>query len=456
MQITCQTSPPRKHVIIGGGITALNLAFQLQRRYSHRIQITLIEKAALGGYLQTDCYGDFLFERGPHSCRTSGGGAHVLELLETLGMQEQLLHAHNAHHRYLYMHRTLFALPRQPIKWLFSPLMRSSLPGLLTEWSARSCTQEESVHAWTLRRLGQKTAEHLIDPMMRGIFAGDSKQLSMQACFPELVAKERSYGSLTRALLFSPFQGKAPGRLYSPWVQSQRSHGIFTLQGGWKQLVEALTARLASTVILCAQSEVLALEPMEGKEKIRIIMAGKPIEADVVHLTTPAHTAARLLKMSAPQAAFHLDQIPFNGVLIAHVGFKCACLPYKGFGYLIPTWEDRELLGVVWDSSIFPQQNQHPDHTRLTIMLHPDTVDPEQKVYEALKVHLKITTKPDVLQFHLLKNAIAQYTLGHIERVQNAKAALAQTMPNLHLLGSSYDGISLPACVTAAHQAVWE
>lgn len=449
---------PPNHVIIGGGMTALNLAFQLQRRYSHQIQITLIEKAAqFGGYLQTDCYGDFLFERGPHSCRTIGGGARVLELIETLGMKEQLLHAHNAHHRYLYMHRTLFTLPRQPIKWLFSPLMRSKLPGLLTEWSAKSCAQEESVHAWVARRLGQKIAEDLVDPMMRGIFAGDSRQLSMQACFPELVAKERSFGSLTRALLSSPFSSKAPGRLYSPWVQSQRSHGIFTLQGGWKQLVEVLTARLASTAILRTHSEVLALKPIEGQEKKTLLVMGqgKPIEADVVYLTTPGATAARLLEISAPQAAQYLNQIPFNGVLIAHVGFKQPCLPYQGFGYLIPTWEDHELLGVVWDSSIFPQQNQHPDHTRLTIMLHADTVDPEKKVYEALKTHLKITAKPDVLQFHLLKGAIAQYTLGHMERIQNAKAAVKQVLPNLHLLGSSYDGISLPACVTAAHEAVW-
>ena len=50
-------------------------------------------------------------------------------------------------------------------------------------------------------------------------------------------------------------------------------------------------------------------------------------------------------------------------------------LPVDGFGYLVPTWEKSNVLGVVFDSCAFPRQgatNANADcsnTTRLTVMI---------------------------------------------------------------------------------------
>lgn len=41
---------------------------------------------------------------------------------------------------------------------------------------------------------------------------------------------------------------------------------------------------------------------------------------------------------------------------------------FQGFGHLLPSWEDQDLLGVVYDSVAFPQHNRPAgETTRLTV-----------------------------------------------------------------------------------------
>ena len=43
-------------------------------------------------------------------------------------------------------------------------------------------------------------ADYLFDPVCRGIFAGDCRQLSMRSCFPEVFNAERKSGSVVMGL----------------------------------------------------------------------------------------------------------------------------------------------------------------------------------------------------------------------------------------------------------------
>ena len=45
-------------------------------------------------------------------------------------------------------------------------------------------------------------ADIAIDAMVRGIFAGDCRKLSVQACFPPLYQMEQKHGSLFAGALF--------------------------------------------------------------------------------------------------------------------------------------------------------------------------------------------------------------------------------------------------------------
>ena len=54
-----------------------------------------------------------------------------------------------------------------------------------------------------MRCVSFQVAHWLVDPMCRGIFAGNSKQLSMKSCFPLIYKYERQYGSIIRGAVFS-------------------------------------------------------------------------------------------------------------------------------------------------------------------------------------------------------------------------------------------------------------
>ena len=46
-------------------------------------------------------------------------------------------------------------------------------------------------------------AEYVIDPMIRGIFAGDVRELSVQSCLPPVYLFEKNHGSLVKGMLLT-------------------------------------------------------------------------------------------------------------------------------------------------------------------------------------------------------------------------------------------------------------
>jgi hypothetical protein len=55
---------------------------------------------------------------------------------------------------------------------------------------------DESVEAFFSRRFSPGVAQRLIDPLVSGIYAGDTRKLSVESTFPSLAALERQHGSV--------------------------------------------------------------------------------------------------------------------------------------------------------------------------------------------------------------------------------------------------------------------
>ncbi|NXB27659.1 PPOX oxidase, partial [Eulacestoma nigropectus] len=59
---------------------------------------------------------------------------------------------------------------------------------------------DESAHAFACRRFGSEVADVAVDSLCRGVFAGDSRALSVRSCFPALFQAERRRGSVLLGL----------------------------------------------------------------------------------------------------------------------------------------------------------------------------------------------------------------------------------------------------------------
>lgn len=64
----------------------------------------------------------------------------------------------------------------------------------------RAFIEDESLHSFVQRRFNSELADYLIDPMCRGICAGDSKEISVRSLLPQVYMAEKGYGSVIRGM----------------------------------------------------------------------------------------------------------------------------------------------------------------------------------------------------------------------------------------------------------------
>jgi oxygen-dependent protoporphyrinogen oxidase len=65
---------------------------------------------------------------------------------------------------------------------------------------------------------------------------------------------------------------------------------------------------------------------------------------------------------------------------------------------------------------------------------------------------LGVHIEPDFVQVNRWRKAMAQYAVGHKERMARINALVA-AHPNLHLAGNAYDGIGIPDCIRLGRKA---
>lgn len=443
----------KRWIILGGGISGLSLAWFLKRRFGERIDLKLLEKAERpGGWIQTIQHEGFLFEKGPRGCRSKHDAIETLKLIEQLNLQNQVIAASpSARYRYLLMDKKLRRLPAGPFSLMASSLMCAVISAFIRDLRTLPAEQEdESIYCFISRRFNRAIAEKLIDPFVSGIFAGDIRKLSIKSCFPLLHQWEQSHGSVLKGALAS---GRKKTSTLSPFIQEMQKHPLFSLKKGMASLVDELAKKLQPHLLL--SHEVKALRWRQQCVEIEL-SNGLTLEADHLFSTIPAYALAPLVAPLHQALSSLLADIPTVSLALVSLGYHRSVLPKKGFGYLVPTREKEKILGVVWDSSVFPQQNQIPEETRLTVMMGGEHMPhmirfSEQELkamaLNAISSHLGIETVPDAISVTVAKSAIPQYVIGHARKVTALETTLSRVVPNMTLSGHSFYGISVNDCI---------
>lgn len=453
---------PFKIAILGAGLAGVATAFFLRQYGGKDLSITCIEKSGRpGGWVHTDTADGFLFEQGPRSCRSGAAGQSVLELVRALGLEDEWLPSRKqAQNRYLYYRGKLQAVPNRLHQALFSPLCRGWAKALWRDWNAAPAhTADETIESFFTRHLGASWSNRLIDPLVSGIYAGDPARLSIQSCFPNLYQSEKKWGSLLKGTLAST---KKPLACSSdPWIEQALKTPIFSFVKGMERLIHK-TVETGSFELLL--NTPLATIQSDNAGVSLLLENGKTLEADLLVSALPARSLAPLLPSHSSEISSLLRSIPYATVLVVNVGYRKKVLEQQGFGYLVPYSEGERILGCTWDSCIFPEQNE-PDEQRLTMMLGgtrspwAETLDfseAEKIALDALERHLHITAAPAIVQTNRAFQAIAQYEVGHLDKVNLIKTSIASIFPRLLLTGSSFEGVSLNEVVFHAKKTAFE
>lgn len=423
----------QKVAILGAGISGLSAAWYLQKHFKNDCQITIFEASdRVGGWIHTLEQEGALFECGPRSIRTTT--VELADLIVELGLRDQICFCSNAaKKRYIAQNGTLQALPSSLLSLVGSTLGRKLLKSFLREpFISRSFLDDESVQSFFARRMGKGATDTFIGALTAGIYAANPSELSMRSAFPSFWQKEKQHGSLVKAALFA--KSSAKGR-------------SFSFKGGLSVLPKTLAAKLHASILLKT--------PVRGivEENDKVIVQTKTSEAfDFLISTIQPATLSHLLPASDPLR--ELLDIPQTSLVTVSLAYREDLLQAKGFGFLCSLQEDPLLLGVVFDSSVFPEQNG-PFQTRLSVMMGgskaPHMVDFSNEALYAyahsfVHKYLAIIDKPAFQFVVRAPSAISRYPVGHYRTIE----CLEKQKRRIQLIGSGLFGVSVGECVASA------
>ncbi|MDA2913043.1 protoporphyrinogen oxidase, partial [Acidobacteriia bacterium AH_259_A11_L15] len=180
-------------------------------------------------------------------------------------------------------------------------------------------------------------------------------------------------------------------------------------------------------------------------------------------LAVPAPEAARLLRPLDTVVAERLAAIPYSSSLIMALGYDAravSSLP-GGFGFLVPRKETYRLRACTFVGQKFPGRVP-PNRVLLRCflggvrdeaVLELNDAAATGLVQEELRAILGISAEPLFARVYRWRKALAQYTVGHHQRLEAIQGRLANRR-GLFLCGNACQGIGIPDCIRAAKAAV--
>ncbi|HVK86650.1 MAG TPA: protoporphyrinogen oxidase [Kofleriaceae bacterium] len=328
--------------VIGGGLGGLAAAHALVEA-GHDAHV-LEAASRAGGVIETSRVDGFVREHAASSFLGSPArGARAL--CERLGVPLDKA-SPRAKRRWIYIDGKLRALPRNPVELVRSDLLtwRGKLDLLREPLRPPRGEHDESVHAFAARRFGAEAARAIVAPFVTGVFAADAHDISLEAGFPRLAELDAA-GGIVRG--FAGQAAKAAFRRIAGGRKPRTPSGLFAPTGGIGALVEALAKKLGPRVHLATRVGEVA--PSPGGVRVD----GEAWGAAV--LAIPAEDAAKIVG-PVPHLASRLAAFHRAPSAIVYLGYPEAAVPraVDGFGFLVALGEDLRVLGVVFESVVWP------------------------------------------------------------------------------------------------------
>ena len=492
------SSPPRPPTvaIVGGGISGLAAAFFLR---DCGVAVTVLEGSPrLGGKLAVSEVGGVAVDEGAEAllARRPEG----TDLIGAVGLAGQLeLPGTTA--AGIWTRGRLHPLPKRQFMGVPADLGELQSSGILSDAGLARARDDlrlpatprdgdVSVGSYVGARFGPEVVDRLVDPLLGGVYAGRSGELSFEATLGGLAEASRQHRSLAEAAAsLLPAPG-GPGRPPAP------ARPVFTtLSGGLGTLPPAVAAQSGATVRTGAMVRELARTARPDGEGWRLTVgptrAPEWLDADAVILAVPARPASRLLAAvaDAAAAASALGEIEYASMAIVTLAYRAGAFPARpeGSGYLVPAVDGRPVKAVTFSTVKWPHLRgaappASPANPNPYLPGYPKNLDlqADQAAWRSCGARSGASARrrccsattpswpasqrptlppppgcavtPADVRVSRWGGALPQYTVGHVERVRRIRASVAG-QPGLAVCGAVYDGVGIPACIASARLA---
>lgn len=454
------TEEKQKVVVLGGGITGLAAAFYLQKEVKEKklpVDVTLVEAThRVGGKIQTVMKDGFIIERGPDSFLARKKSA--ARLAEEVGMADKLV-SNTAGKSFVLAHERLHPMPGGSIMGIpteIRPFLTTrlfSFPGKMRAAAdfflpKSKIDGDQSLGAFFRRRLGDEVVENLIEPLLSGIYAGDIDQLSLKATFPEFYNIEQKY----RSLIVGMKRRKPVSTNKVPAKENKK--GIFSAPvTGLQSFIEAIEAKLTPGSVLKGHR---VEKVHKGQQGYNIELGdGQMIPADAVISALP-HV---VLKNVFSQYSFFdvFENMPATTVATVALAFPLEAIEkdIDGTGFVVSRNSDYTITACTWTHRKWPHAcpegkvllrcfiGKPGDET--IVELSDDEI--VRTILGDLNKIMNIKQEPEFAVISRWPDAMPQYTVGHVERIEQVFKRTKEELPGVFLAGSSFRGLGIPDCI---------
>ena len=463
----------RPHVVIvGGGISGLAAAFFLR---DEAVRVTVLEGSPrLGGKLSVSEIAGTAVDDGAEALLVTRPEGTAL--IAEAGLADQRANPGPTSSA-IWTLGALRPLPRRQFMGVPSDMTELSRSGVLSDEGVARAREDlelppttrdgdASVAGYIGARLGAEVVDRLVDPLLGGVYAGRSAELSFDATLPALAAASRRHASLAEAArsLLPPQAGSPGTRAGGP---------VFTtLTGGLGMLPDYLAKLSGAEVRTGAVARELAPAGRGWRLTVGSAAAPRQVEADAVILAVPARPAGRLLAgvPGASAAVTAFGQISYASMAIVTLAYPRSAFPAPGLaglgwsGYLVPAVDRRAVKAVTFSTVKWPHLAGASADADLEIVRCSVGRIGEEALLQhaddelAALAAAELTTAtgvrggPVATRVTRWGGALPQYTVGHLDRVAAIRSAVA-AQPGLAVCGAAYDGVGVPACVATARAA---
>ncbi|MBM0064136.1 protoporphyrinogen oxidase [Alkalicoccobacillus gibsonii] len=449
----------KRVAIIGGGITGLAAAFEIEKsnqRGETELDYQVIEGSnRLGGKIQTHRRDGFVIEAGPDSYlkrKTS-----MTTLIEEVGLKDDLT-TNDTGQSFILKGTSLYPIPAGAVMGvpteitpfiktgLFSPLGKVRALGDFVIPKTMGPNEDISLGHFFRKRLGNEVVDHLIEPLLSGIYGGDMDKLSLKATFPHFQQMEETNRSLIKGIKKS--RPKTPKKADVP----KKKEGMFqTLKHGIESLVEAVADKLDPESIHLNQNvksitksgSGFTLQYEDGVEDV----------FDYVIVTTPPPVTAKLLshypyfdyfkQMEMTSIATVAMVFPEEAVVQAEEGTGFVVSRKSGYTITACTWTSKKWRHTTPAGKVILRcYVGRPGHSDIVRKSDEEII---QTVLNDLAHVIEIKEKPDF--YYVSRWSNPQYQVGHTFKLDKMKEDVEAFLPGLQVAGAGLAGVGLPDCI---------
>jgi protoporphyrinogen/coproporphyrinogen III oxidase len=453
-------------LIVGGGVSGLVAAYRLRRLLGPAARLTVLEQSdRLGGKLRTLDLDGVPTDVGAEAFVLRDPAA--ADLVAELGLA--VVHPERAAAT-IHAGGTTVALPRRT--FLGVPAGADAVRDVLSAEGAERVAAEASLPPLRLapdedvsvgelltERMGREVVDHLVEPLLAGVYAGRADLLGLRATMPALVNALDGTGSLTAAadsLLPAPTAGPAKPAFAAP-------------RGGMRVLVDELARRSGATIRL--GTTVRRLERRAGPRqdggpdmwRVEVGPVPRPefLDADAVVLAVPAPAARKLLDGIAPEASAAYGRVQVGSMAVVSMVLPDVVLP-ESSGVLLAVGErHRDGTPFTAKAFTFTSRKWGGERTRLRASVgrvgeeHALQRDEDALLADVLADLAELSgveARPVAWTVSKWGGGLPQYGVGHTAAVAEIERAV-ERVPGLAVAGAVLRGVGIPACVRTATAA---